>query len=154
MSRVHFGRISIDAPPDWTVSTVVLVGPAVQFTDTPRLIQPRTQQSFQSNIVATSEKVDADEVLERYVQRQLEDFQQAGVSRKELMKPEEVQLDNDQAGILWEHAITAPGGQLVGQIQLVTIKDGFAYSVIASCLYGPAYEKDRENLRRILLSFQ
>lgn len=154
MPRVHYGSISVDVSPDWSLSTVVLLGPVLQTTDTPLLIQSQAQQAFQHNIVATVEKIGADETLINYVQRQLQGFRQAGVNRQELVAPEDVRLSNSCDGMLWEHMVSGPTGQLVGQIQLVSIKDGFAYTVIASCLYGPSYKKERENLRQILLSFQ
>jgi hypothetical protein len=154
MPRIHLGQISIDVPSVWNVSTIMLSKPIEQITDTPRIKQVKTQQTLQQNIIATIEKIDANENISSYIQRQIESSRQFGINSQEITKPEEVLLHNGQDGVLCERIITAPTGHLVAQLQLVTLKDGFAYLIVASCLYGPSYEKDFDNFREILLSFQ
>jgi hypothetical protein len=48
--------------------------------------------------------------------------------------------------------VGAPGGGLVRQLQLVSVKDGLAYTLIGSHLEGTLFKTAREELLSILLS--
>ncbi len=153
MSRVQLGLFSIDAPEDWRLSTVILAGPVDEQTG-PRMPTTKALPAFQRNLVATMEEVDAKTTLESYVKRQIDGLKAAGVTRQDAGKPERVKLAAGADGLITEQIILGSGGERVRQMQLVSIKNGVAHTVIASHLDGAAFESARAELRKMLLSFE
>lgn len=153
MPYVQFGTFSLDVLPDWTLSTVILAGPVEEDSaDDPMLINAPTP--FQSNIIITLEQVKGDEIPESYLNRQLDGLRQANVNFQQMAPPERVKLENGLDGILSEQVIVGAGGEWVRQLQLMFIKDGVAYTAIASQLEGPPFEKMRDRFRAMLLSLK
>ena len=154
MPRVNFGSFSLDAPSSWSLSTVILSGPVV--TDTMSAGMPTTKavKPFQQNIIATMEQVGKKETPESYVKRQIEGLRKAGVQRKETAPPEKVTLDTGVQGLLTEQSVVGPGGERVRQLQLVSIKDGVAHTLIASHLDGAPFEAAKASFRQMLTSFK
>jgi hypothetical protein len=152
MPRVTLGPVSLEAPDDWTLSTVILAGPL----DKNGLQEgERSSGKFQRNFVVTTEQVPADTDLEDYVRRQEEGLVEAGVETTLIGEPEDVSLAGGRAwGRLDERVIVGSDGQLVRQMQLVTLKSGIAFTMIASHLDGPPFERVRREFRDLLLSFQ
>ena len=150
-----FGPFSLDPPPGWTLSTIVLAGPADDTPPAPGLRAMKTARTFQRNIVVTMEQVAEGETPQAYVDRQLDGLRRAGVKRWETYDPEPVKLAAGSLdGLLTQHVIEGSDGERVHQMQLVCIRDGLAYTLIASHLDGPPFQKAREEFRQILLSFQ
>lgn len=152
MPRVKFGPFSIEAPRDWTLNSVILAGPV---DDQPGqgMLTTKAVQPFQRNLITTLEQVDPKETLEGYVNKQIEGLKEAGVGRKEAKAPERVKLEGGVDGLITEQIITGAGGERVRQMQLVAIKEGVAYTCIASHLDGASFEKVREEFRQMLTSF-
>jgi hypothetical protein len=158
MPEVRFSNFSITTPDDavskWTLSTIILMGPTEENPVDPRMPTLQAPRRFQTNIIVTWERVDANETPESYVKRQHDELRQAGVSRREAAPPEKVKLSGDLEGFLTEQEITSPEGEQVRQLQLVTIKKGLAYTLITSQLVGAPFERMRDQFREILLSFK
>lgn len=153
MPIVSFANFSLDVPPDWTMSTLILAGPLEQQPAT-QLRTPRAPQQFQQNLVMTMEEVASGVTAEDYLNRQLMGLQDSGITRYEGRPPEEVHLEDGARGIITEQIITGSGGEWVRQMQLITIKDRIAHTLIASHLEGPSFERARDQFRAILLSFK
>jgi hypothetical protein len=154
MPRVQLGPFSVEVPLNWTMSSVILTGPVGTVDTDVRMLGADAQQPFKQNLIATMEQVGSDETARSYVERQIEGLRNAQVDRRELVAPTEVSLRTGATGILLEQMIGASDGEYVGQMQLVTIKDRVAYTLIASHLYGPLYDQAREHFRLLLLSFE
>lgn len=152
MPRATFGTFSIEAPNNWTLSSVILAGP---MDDQPGkgLLSTKAVQPFQRNLITTLEQVGPKETPESYVQRQIDGLREANVPRQEVGKPERVKLEGDLEGLLTEQIITGHGGERVRQMQLVVIANGIAHTAIASHLDGASFEKARAEFRKMLLSF-
>ncbi|MEX2263956.1 MAG: hypothetical protein WD696_18530 [Bryobacteraceae bacterium] len=153
---VHFtvGPFSLDVPEAWTLSTVILVGPPPQQQPASGMLRrANTALAFQRNLIATMEAVSEAETPESYVDRQIRGLREAGVSQWEANEPEQVQLENGRAGLLTEQVVVGAGGEHVRQMQLVSIKNGVAYTVILSHLDGDQFDAVRDEFRGILLSF-
>jgi hypothetical protein len=154
--RVHLGPISLEVRPDWTLSTLILAGPQPgsppEDAEDDRLLLTEGRP-FQASLVATMEQVANDVTPEGYVRRQLEDLRKAQVKRHESRSPETVQLAGGREGLLTEQVVVAQAGEVVRQLQLVTIKDGVAYTLITSALDGPMYQREYPGFRQMLLSF-
>ena len=99
------------------------------------------------------EQVSADETADSYVKKQLEGLRKAGVQRKETAKPETIKLGNGASGLLTEQSVVGPGGERVRQLQMVSIKDGVAHTLIASHLDGGPFDKAKAEFKKILISF-
>jgi hypothetical protein len=113
-SKVAIGPFSLDAPPGWALSTVILAGPVDALAPVSRM--PETgAPPFQRNLVATREQVDSSVTPESYLERQSAGLRQAGVSRKLTRTAELVNLQNGGHGLLMEQVIEGPQGDLVGQ---------------------------------------
>jgi hypothetical protein len=159
MSRVTIGPISIEASSSWTLSTVILAGPVWQSPRGGMLRAAQTAKPFQSNIVVTFEEVEPSETLDSYVRRQREGLKAAGVVRRDVASPEKVKLVGGSDGILVEQEVESPTGEVIQQMQLVTIKalpslnKGLAHTLIASHLQGSPFEEARQEFRKMLLSF-
>ncbi|MFO0727056.1 MAG: hypothetical protein U1E65_24965 [Myxococcota bacterium] len=153
MPRVQFGTFSLDAPGDWSLSTVILAGPADQNPAGGGLMTAKTARSFQQNVVATAEQVDSKETPDSYVKKQIEGLRKAGVARQETAAPEKVKTQSGTEGLLTEQVVQGPGGERVRQLQLVSIKGGVAYTLIASHLDGVPFQASRATFREMLLSF-
>ncbi len=153
MPRVTFGTFSLDAPADWSLSTVILAGPPDQNPAAGGMMTAKSARSFQQNVVATAEQVDAKETPESYVKKQIEGLRKAGVARQETAAPETVKTKSGADGLLTEQVVQGPGGERVRQLQLVSIKGGVAYTLIASHLDGVPYSGSRQTFREMLLSF-
>jgi len=150
MPSVTIGPFTLDAPPEWTLSTVILAGP-VEDSAGDSLTADATP--FQMNLVATMERVDDEVTAEDYVDRQVAGLRSVGVSRRGAKEAETVQL-SDGEGLLTEQVIKGQTGERVRQMQLVAIKHGVAYTLICSHLDGPLFENSRATFRRMLLSFK
>ncbi|MCC7385043.1 MAG: hypothetical protein IT384_24570 [Deltaproteobacteria bacterium] len=153
MPRVTFGSFALDAPPEWTLSTVILAGPVEEAPAAGGLMTAKAARPFQQNLVATMEQVDAKETPESYVKKQLEGLRKAGVSRQETAPPEKVKLKSGTEGLVTEQVVVGPSGERVRQLQLVTIKDGVAHTLIASHLDGVSFSGARAAFKSMLLSF-
>jgi len=153
MARVNFGSFGLDLSPDWTLSSVILAGPVEDPVASPRILTAQAPRRFQQNIIGTMEQVGPDETPESYVKRQRDGLREAGVEYREAAPPEKVQLANGLEGLLTEHVVVGPGGDWVHQMQLVSIKDRVAHTIIASHLDGPAFQRAKQRFREILLSF-
>jgi hypothetical protein len=152
MPRVTFGTFSIEAGDDWTLSTVILAGP-IDEPPTQGLVSTKAVRPFQQNIVATMEQVEPSMTLENYVKRQIAGLKEAGVQRQDAGKPERLKLASGKDGLVTEQIIIGGSGERVRQMQLVCIRDGVAYTVIASHLDGASFEGARTSFRSMLLSF-
>lgn len=153
MPRMTIGPLSLEVLGTWTLSTVILAGPIGEQSPEVGMLGGRAVRPFQPNLVATMEQVTQDVTRENYVRRQIEGLRQAGVGRQEAQEPEGVQLAGGADGLLTEHVIMGPGGERVRQMQLVTIKEGVAYTIITSHLDGAPFDAAREEFRTMLLSF-
>jgi hypothetical protein len=154
MPLVSVGPLSIEVPEDWTLSTVILAGPPDPPLLDSALLWTKPARPFQRNLVATMEQVNPTETPETYVNRQIEGLRAGGVPRQEGREPETVKLESGRAGLLTEQLIVGGSGERVRQMQLVTIKDGCAHTLIASHLDGAPFEAVRDEFRGILLSFK
>jgi hypothetical protein len=154
MPRVTFGSFALDAPADWTLSTVILAGPPDENQASAGLMSAKGARPFQQNLVATMEQIGASETPESYVKKQLDGLRKAGVSRQEAAPPEKVKLKSGGEGLLTEQVVIGPGGERVRQLQLVSIKHGVAHTLIASHLDGASYLAVRQAFRDMLLSFE
>lgn len=153
MSRISFGPFSIDATSEWTLSTLILSGPADDGGGPQGLLSTKAVRSFQQTLVVTMEQVAPNDTPEKYVERQIKGLKEAGVSRTEAKKPERVKLA-DGEGLILEQIVVGPTGERVRQMQLVTMKGGVAFVLIASHLDGAAFDKARADFQKLLLSFQ
>jgi hypothetical protein len=154
MPRVILGPFSLEVPPDWTLSTVIFAGPLDDNQLPPtRRFGEKSARPFQRNLVATMEQVGAGETPDAYLKRQVEALRKAGVERQEAGARELIKLPNGYEGLLTEQVIAGGTGEYVRQMQLVSIKDSVAYTIIASHLDGEAYESVREEFRNMLFSF-
>ena len=110
---------------------------------------------FQRNLITTMEVVPDGETAESFVKKQVDALVAAKVARQEAAAPESVSLgDGKYNGLLTEQVITGPRGEKVRQMQLVFIKDGVAFTAIASHLDGPSFENARAEFRSMLLSYR
>lgn len=152
MPRVSFGTFSMEAPSDWTLSSIVLGGPV---EEPPGKGMPTTKavKPFQRNLVVTLERVGAGDTAEAYVKRQADGLKAAGFPRQEMAPPRSVALANGEDGVIVEQVIVGQGGERVRQMQLVYIRDGIAHTAIASHLDGPSFERAREEFEAMLTSF-
>jgi len=150
------GPVSLEVGDDWTLSTVVLAGPlptsGVEALDDDAL--PLPAATFQPNLVVTMEQVEGDVTPQIYVRQQLEGLRKAQVMRQTSRAPEIVKLASGRDALLTEQILVGPGGDSIRQLQLVTIKAGVAFTLIASALDGPSYAQDYDRFRRMLLSFR
>jgi hypothetical protein len=116
-------------------------------------LQTRTVGPFRQNIVITAEEVHLGETPESYVARQIEGLRQSNVSRVEVARPQSIQLGNGLQGLVTEQVILSPSGERIRQMQLVSIQNDIAYTLIGSHLDGAPFERTRDQFRQILLSF-
>jgi hypothetical protein len=142
----------LEAPPDWTLSTVILAGPVEDQPLAKGMLTTKVVKPFQRNLVATVEQVAPDVTAESYVDRQIKGLREAGVARDEVGEREEIQLAGGHRGLVTEQVILGGTGERVRQMQLVTIKGGIAHTVIASHLDGAPFEAVRSEFRKMLLS--
>jgi hypothetical protein len=154
MPLVRIGPLSIEAPQTWTLSTVILAGPFDPPAPDPALLWTKPPRPFQRNLIATLEMIGPAETPESYVGRQIKGLREAGVAREEARPSETVTLEGGRAGLLTEQVILSANGERVRQMQLVTLKDGCAYTLIASHLDGAPFEAARAEFRNMLLSFR
>jgi hypothetical protein len=153
MPRVTFGTFALDAPGDWKLSTLILVGPVDETPAGQGLMSVKGARPFQQNLVATMEQVDAKETPDSYVKKQIEGLRKAGVQRQEAAPPEKVKLKSGGEGLVTEQIVVGPGGERVRQLQLVSIKNQVAHTLIASHLDGVSFAAVRQSFRDMLLSF-
>lgn len=162
MPRVTVGPFSMEVSADWTLTTVILAGPVWPRSSSGKVRGSAQPKPFQSNIVATIEQVDADKTAERYVQRQIDGLKKANVPRWETNPPQIVMLPNGLEGLITEQQVEGPSGDIVRQLQLVTIKrestknegPAYAYTLIATHLEGQAFEEMQDEFRAMLTSFR
>ena len=117
------------------------------------MLRAPTTTSFRRNLVATMEPVAEGETLEAYFRRQLEGLRKTGLEQRLARHPETVKLTGGLDGLLAERIITAPSGEFIHQMQLVCIREGIAYTLVATHLEGAPFEAAREGFQRMLLSF-
>lgn len=153
MALVQLGPFSLEAPEEWTLSTVILAGPVEEPSAGLKMPTTKAVAPFQRNLVATMEQVSGPMTLESYVKRQVDGLKAAGVPRQDAARPERVKLKNGLDGLITEQIITGNTGERVRQMQLVCIKDGVAHTVIASHLDGASFDSARAEFRKMLLSF-
>lgn len=151
MARVTFGTFSLEAPPGWSLSSVILAGP-IDESPPMGLLSTNVVRPFQRNLITTLEVVATTETPESYVQRQVRGLKQAGVQRYEAARPETVELQDGLTGLLTEQIIVSHEGERVRQMQLVVIIDRTAHTVIASHLDGAPFESARTEFRQLLTS--
>ncbi|MGH2396914.1 MAG: hypothetical protein ACRDFW_07985 [bacterium] len=151
MTRTQLGPFSLEVPDDWTLSSVILAGP--RDDEMPNLLGGKAVRPFQRNLIATMEQVDQGETPESYVARQIQGLYEAGVPRVESRPAEQVKLESGLSGLLTEQVITGAGGEQVSQLQLVSIKNGVAFTIIASHLRGQPFKKARGEFLNMLMSF-
>jgi hypothetical protein len=153
MERFTPGPFSLDVPAGWTLSTVILTGPKEAETST-NIPWPKQPRPFQSNLIITSETLEAGQTLQAYLNRQLKGLIEAGVTRYEGAEPEIVRLASGLDGLVTEQIIVGPTGDRVRQMQLLCVKGGCAYTLITSDLDGPSFDASRDQFRALLLSFE
>ncbi len=153
MPKVNFGSFSLDAPGAWTLSTVILSGPVSTDGGGKGMLTTKAVRPFQQNVIATMEQVGKDETPESYVQKQLDGLRKAGVQRKETAPPEKTKLASGHDALITEQSVVGPSGERVRQLQLVTIKDGVAHTLIASNLDGLPYSDSKKQFKAMLTSF-
>jgi hypothetical protein len=150
MPRVTFGGFSIEPPEGWSLTTVILAAP-VQPQDPPEEA-PAPGRTFQPNLVMVFEQVTEDITASSYFERQVTDLRKAGVGRREVGHPETVSLPGGAQGLLTEQVVLGPSGERARQMQLISVKNGVAATLIGSTLDGPQFEAFRDQLRRMLTS--
>ena len=151
MTRVTFGTFSLDAPGGWTLSSVILAGP-VDETPKAGLLSTKAVRPFQRNLITTLEVVPDSETPESYVGRQIKGLKEAGVQRQEAAKPERVKLSDGLEGLLTEQIIVSHEGERVRQLQVVSIINNVAHTLIASHLDGVPFEGARAEFKSMLSS--
>jgi hypothetical protein len=151
--RIAFGPVSLEVEPGWALSTLILAGPTMDEPEDEESVAFAEPKRFRLNLVATMETVDEAVTPGVYVGRQIEGLRKAQVKRQESAPPETVKLADGREGLLTEQVILGPDDAAVRQLQLVTIKDRIAYTLIASALDGPSYDRVRDGFRHMLLSF-
>lgn len=153
MPRVNFGSFSLEAPGEWTLSTVILSGPVSEDSGGQGMLTTKAVRPFQQNVIATMEQVGKDETPESYVKKQLDGLRKAGVQRKETKPPERVKLSSGHDALVTEQSVVGPSGERVRQLQLVSIKDGVAHTLIASNMDGLPYDRTKAAFWSMLTSF-
>lgn len=153
MARVTFGTFSLDPPPEWTLSSIILSGPVEAQLLPEGILSTRVVRPFQRNLIATMEQVGPDVTAESYVDRQIKGLRDAGVPREEVAEQEDIELAGGDKGLITEQVIVGANGERVRQMQLVVIKQGIAHILIASHLDGTPFEAVRTEFRKMLESF-
>lgn len=153
MTRITIDNISVDVPPQWSLTTAILAGPLEEPSATSRFLGPQTPSQFQQNVVVVREPVGGNVTVDSYFGRQVESLKREGISRHEAGKVKKLTIDGVDA-LQTEQIIVAPTGERVRQMQLMTIKGGFAYTLIASHLEGEPFERSRASFEHILTSFR
>ena len=118
------------------------------------MLTAKKSKPFNQNLIATMEPVADSETAESYVKRQTEGLIQAGVQRTETAKPETIKLSSGLEGLITERSVVGPGGERVRQLQLVTIKNNVAHTLIASNIDGLSYDKHKAQFKEMLASFE
>src|SRR5262245_31403878 len=149
MPRATFSTFSLEAPPDWTLSTIILAGPIEEQPLAKGMLSTRVVKPFQRNLVATMEQVAPDVTPESYVERQIKGLREAGVAWEEVGERESVLLEGGLEGLVTEQVILGASGERVRQMQLAVIKDGVAHTLIASHLDGAPFEAVRSEFRKM-----
>jgi hypothetical protein len=149
---MSFVTFSLETTADWSLSTIILAGPPDKEPPAKGMLTTKVVKPFQRNLVATMEHVAPGETAESYVDRQIEGLRQAGVIRQEAGQPEKVPLAGGVEGLVTEQVILGGSGERIRQMQLVTIKDGIAHTIIVSHLDGAPFEAARSEFRKMLLS--
>lgn len=152
MPRISIGPFSLDVRKNWTLSSVILAGPPEEKTSDDEERAGGDSRPFQRNLIATMERVKAEETPKTYVDRQLEGLWKAGVEQY-LGEEKPVTLVGRLKGLMNDWVIVDSGGERVRQMQLVCIKEGIAYTLIASDLDGERFEAVRQEFEEMLLSF-
>src|SRR5262245_42528758 len=112
MSRITFGTFSLEAPAHWTLSTVILAGPADNEPLAKGMLSTKVVRPFQRNLVATMERIEPGVTAESYVGRQIIGLRKAGVVREGVGEPETVPLAGG-TGLLTEQVIVGATGERV-----------------------------------------
>lgn len=146
MPKVDFGTFSMEAPADWTLSTIGLAGPVEATSSGDDVL------SYQRNLVVTMEQVPPEDTARGYVERTRNSLSAAGILH-EVGEPETVQLARGGEAVLIEQVVVVQDGHRVRQLQLVFLKGGLAHTATASHRDGQAFEQVRAEFREMLLSF-
>lgn len=125
-----------------------MVGPP----DAPSSKAPGAQGNFQQNLVVVSERVEGEETLSAYVQKQTGKLQEQGALHRPPGPLEKVTLPNGREAVIFEHVVLGPSGEKVRQMQLISLKDGMLHAMIASHLDGLPFESQRDSFRGMLKS--
>lgn len=152
MPHISLGPISLDVPAGWSLTTLILAGPVDEQSGAGAR-ERFPSRPFQQNLVAAMERVEDIETAESYVLRQIDGLRKAQVPRWEKAEPKQVSLPDGATGLLTEQVVIGPGNERVRQMQLVTIKQHVAYTLIATHKDGESFEEAREDFKRMLLSF-
>jgi hypothetical protein len=153
MPRISIGPFSLNVREDWTLSTVIFAGPPEEKTSDDAEQAGGDSRPFQRNLIATMERVEPEETPKSYVERQLGGLWKAGVEQY-LDEEKQVPLGGNLQGLTNEWMIVGSGGERVRQMQLICIKEGVAYTLIASDLDGEPFEAARQEFKEMLLSFR
>lgn len=151
---MNFPGFSLEAQPGWSLDTIILSGPPQHQTVSSDSLIGIDPQEFQPNLVATSERVSPIVSLESYVESQIQGYASSGIFRQQDGPSEKVILSGGLHGIVWEQVVKGQDGSYVRQIQLVTIKESVAYTLILSGLDCATFKQNREQNLGILLSFK
>ena len=142
---------SLDVPEGWTLSNVIFAGPS---RDPASAAEDRSARPFQRNVIVTLEQVLSEETPYDYFERQEKGLREAGVESGLVGLPEEVEFERGRKGLLLERVVVSHEGERVRQVQLMTIKDNVAFTLIASHLDGEPFDDARQEFRKILESFE
>lgn len=141
---MNFGSFRMEAPPDWTLSSIALVGP----------LGDSAPNAFQRNLFVNMERVGPGDTPETHLEHQIAALAAAGIERAEVSPPESLSLADGRPAVLYEQILMGQGGERVRQMQLIFVKDGIAHTAIASELDGSSFDSVRDELRTMLLSFE
>jgi hypothetical protein len=147
-TEIDLGSFALKAPPQWQIASLILVGPP----DAPGAGGPGVQGNFQQNLVVVSERIEGNETLQAYVQKQTGKLQEQGALHRPPGPLEKVTLSGGREAVIFEHVVLGPSGEKVRQMQLISLKDGMLHAMIASHLDGLPFESRRDEFRGMLTS--
>jgi hypothetical protein len=145
---IQLNHFSLSTPDDWNIASLIMVGPADEQEEAPGVPGGK----FQQNVVVVSEEVEEGETLMKYVQKQTSKLEQQNALHKKPQKMEQVDLGSGRESVLFEHVVKGPNGELVRQMQLLTLKERRLHALITSHLDGLPFETHKEKFRKMLLS--
>lgn len=153
MPRVTLGPFSIETSEDWTLSSVILAGPPPPEQRSRGALAGHAGRAFRANLVATMERVEADDTPSAYLERQAEGLRQAGVAVRRDADPGVVTLAGELRGLQIEQVIAGPQGERVRQLTLMAKKGDVMFTLIWSNLDGQPFDDSRAEFEAMLRSF-